>query len=180
MRKRVGLILSTNFHKENSVESLNLSFKRKSKKINRTKVLNHEQTNSEDSTFKRGITIFKHIQNHFFSSKIVKKKFSYESKLSRMDSYGRRLWMKNFFVILFYVKIFIFKMKRVLSKNVYLKLKKINFDIINDKAHFSKKYSILNYKEKLNNEWNKIIEDPLKNKILSKYRKGRFCKIIIY
>ena len=130
-----------------------------------------------NNKFGRGTTLFKRIQTIFTRPKKIEKNVVFKSKLERMDSYRRNLWKKNFFVILFYIKIFLEKLKKNSSKFKLMKLKKFHYDLINDYSHISGDLSIFNYNEKLNDEWNKIIINPQKNKLSYKFQKAYFCTI---
>ena len=89
--------------------------------------------------------------------------------------YRKKLWMKNFFIITFYVKKFVEKLKK--NQNRTKKLKNYHFKLLKDLSNYCK-YE--DFKELRDIEYAKIIQGSHTNQFQIKLKKFKFCKYLYF
>ena len=94
------------------------------------------------------------------------------------NKYRKNIWIKNYFVICYYVKLFIYKLNRKNIRKKFEELKKIHFDLIQDKSFFLKQSEDPSYKIELEKEYQQILMKK-GSKFMYRFRKFKFSIIIL-
>ena len=89
------------------------------------------------------------------------------------------VWKKNYFVICFFVSKFLKKLKSNLMSQKFKKLNHFHFDYIFDQSYIYKEINVVNLRDKLNVEYNKIIELSHSNQLKIKIKMLIFCNILL-
>ena len=99
-------------------------------------------------------------------------------KLYKLNSNCWKIWKSNYFVIIFYVKTFIEKMKANYAKGRYKKLSSFHFSIIDDLGNIKDEKQNLNILDRMKLNYQEIIHasHTYHSKLIMK--KMIFCKKI--
>ena len=88
----------------------------------------------------------------------------------------KEIWIKNFFVITFYVKVFIEKLKQNVQRYKMAKLNQIHYKIIGDISNENHSVVKNTLRDKLKKEYIEIIENSRSNILKFKLNLAKHCK----
>ena len=137
------------------------------------KIFNFQEKPDGKSLLKRAHTT---LQSFFdLSSPLYKKK---KNKIQPILTYHQKIWRKNFFIIIFFVKKFMIKILLNHKNSKMNNLNKLHFDLIDDLAYFyqnEQNEKIIN-KEKWKKKFLKIVQASHSNKLKISFKKFIYCK----
>ena len=74
------------------------------------------------------------------------------------DEYKKKIWKKGLFVISYYVKLFIVRLKHNINMQKFKRLRQYHFNIINDVTYMHGINTQMTFKDKLNAEYKNIVQ----------------------
>ena len=130
-------------------------------------------TNRNFVKFKKYPEKFPSSEKYFKSNK----NFSEYSIKEKSKKNLEDIWKKNFFKIIFYVKIFTCRLKQNMSKIKLEKMKNSHYSLINDQSHIAQKEeNSENYKFALAQEYKILMQNSHTYCLKIKMYQIKFCK----